>query len=131
MRAMDDVRAVADSLSTMIATSRYEARTAYDGAAALEFASAHRCQIEAAFFRTEARMLILSRRSQEAVVVGGSGGFERLLKVTVLEINRGTVRLGFEVDKEVPVHRLEVWQRIHADDVADTRLGSRAPPETQ
>jgi carbon storage regulator len=73
-------------------------------------------------------MLILSRRSQEAVIVGGSGGFESLLKVTVLEINGGTVRLGFEVDKEVPVHRLEVWERIHANDEPDTPVGSRAPP---
>jgi carbon storage regulator CsrA len=48
------------------------------------------------------------------VVVGGSGGFERLLKVTVLEINGGKVRLGFEVDKDVPVHRSEVWERIQA-----------------
>ena len=34
----------------------------------------------------------------ESVVVGGADGFERLLKVTVLEINGGKVRLGFEVD---------------------------------
>ena len=61
-------------------------------------------------------MLILSRRNQETVVVGGSSGFEVLLKVTVLEIRRGMVRLGFEVDKAVPVHRLEVWERIHAND---------------
>jgi carbon storage regulator CsrA len=46
------------------------------------------------------------------VVVGGSGGFERLLKVTVLEIKNGKVRLGFEVDAEVPVHRSEVWERL-------------------
>jgi carbon storage regulator CsrA len=46
------------------------------------------------------------------VVVGGSNGFERLLKVTVLEITGGKVRLGFEVDKAVPVHRWEVWERI-------------------
>jgi carbon storage regulator CsrA len=59
-------------------------------------------------------MLVLSRKSQEAVVVGGSGGFERVLKVTVLEISRGKVRLGFEVHADVPVHRLEVWERIHA-----------------
>jgi len=57
-------------------------------------------------------MLVLSRKSQEAVVVGGSDGFERLLVVTVLEIGRGMVRLGFEVDKSVPVHRWEVWERI-------------------
>jgi sRNA-binding carbon storage regulator CsrA len=40
---------------------------------------------------------------------------ERLLKVTVLQIDRGKVRLGFEVDPEVPVHRLEVWERDRAD----------------
>ena len=50
-------------------------------------------------------MLVLSRKNLEAVVVGGSTGFESLLKVTVLEINGGSVRLGFEVDPAVPVHR--------------------------
>jgi len=59
-------------------------------------------------------MLVLSRRSTESVMVGGSDGFERLLKVTVLDIRGGTVRLGFEVDAGVPVHRLEVWERIRA-----------------
>jgi sRNA-binding carbon storage regulator CsrA len=33
-------------------------------------------------------MLVLSRRSQEAVMIGGAVGFERLLKVIVLEIER-------------------------------------------
>jgi carbon storage regulator CsrA len=50
-------------------------------------------------------MLVLTRKCQEAVVVGGTVGFERLLKVTVLEIRGSKVRLGFEVDAEVPVHR--------------------------
>ena len=59
-------------------------------------------------------MLVLSRKSQESVVVGGTDGFEPLLKVTVLEIKGGSVRLGFEGAAEVPVHRLEVWERIHA-----------------
>ena len=45
-------------------------------------------------------------------MVGGAVGFERMLKVTVLEINGTKVRLGFEIDKEVPVHRAEVWERI-------------------
>lgn len=70
-------------------------------------------------------MLVLSRKSQESVVVGGSEGFERLLKVTVLDISSGSVRLGFEIDKDVPVHRLEVWERIRAGvrlgDVAERR----------
>ena len=59
-------------------------------------------------------MLVLSRKSQEAVVVGGSDRFEHLLKVTVLEIRGGKVRLGFEVDATVPVQRWEVWERIQA-----------------
>jgi carbon storage regulator CsrA len=57
-------------------------------------------------------MLVLSRKIQESVVVGGSDGSEQMLKVTVLEIASGKVRLGFEVDKTVPVHRWEVWERI-------------------
>jgi carbon storage regulator CsrA len=60
-------------------------------------------------------MLVLSRKLQEAVVVGGSAGFERVLKVTVLEIGRGQVRLGFEIDKAVPVHRSEVWERLRIE----------------
>jgi sRNA-binding carbon storage regulator CsrA len=32
----------------------------------------------------------------------------------VLGICGGHVRLGFEIDASVPVHRWEVWQRIHA-----------------
>ena len=73
-------------------------------------------------------MLVLTRKNLEAVVVGGSDGFERLLKVTVLEISPGKVRLGFDVDKEVPVHRLEVWERIHASDPAMKPADSRGPP---
>ena len=60
-------------------------------------------------------MLVLSRKSQQSVVVGGSGGFERMLKVTVLEIQGGKVRLGFDVDATVPVHRMEVWERIQSN----------------
>ena len=57
-------------------------------------------------------MLVLSRRSNESVVVGGPGAFEPLLKVTVLEIKNDRVRLGFEADAAIPVHRWEVWERI-------------------
>ena len=59
-------------------------------------------------------MLVLTRKCQEAVVVGGADGLEALLKVTVLGIEKGKVRLGFEAGNDVPVHRLEVWERIRA-----------------
>jgi carbon storage regulator CsrA len=66
-------------------------------------------------------MLVVTRKSQEAVVVGGSDRFERMLKVTVLEIRSGKVKLGFEVDAEIPVHRWEIWEQIRANGQAFTR----------
>jgi carbon storage regulator len=60
-------------------------------------------------------MLVLSRKKQESVMVGGCSGFERLLKVTVLEIRAGSVRLGFDANADLPVHRAEVWERIFAE----------------
>ena len=64
-------------------------------------------------------MLVLSRKTQESVMVGGPGGTERLLKVTVLEIRSGHVRLGFEADAKIAIHRSEVWEKIHADGQPD------------
>ena len=60
-------------------------------------------------------MLVLTRKKEESVVVGSSNGFEDMLKVTVLEIKGGSVRLGFEVNRDFPVHRWEVWERIRAN----------------
>jgi len=57
-------------------------------------------------------MLVLSRKNAEAVVIGGSVGLERLIKITVVEIKNGRVRLGFEADAAVSINRLEVWERI-------------------
>ena len=59
-------------------------------------------------------MLVLSRKNQESVVIGGGAHCERMFKVTVIEIDGGRVRLGFDVDPDVPVHREEVWERIKA-----------------
>ncbi len=58
-------------------------------------------------------MLVLSRKSRESVVIGGADRSDRLLKVTVLAIKGANVKLGFEVDRDVPVHRSEVWERIN------------------
>jgi carbon storage regulator len=64
-------------------------------------------------------MLVLSRKSLESVVVGGPGPLEQLLKVTVLEIKNDRVRLGFEADAAIPVHRWEVWERIRAGSLGE------------
>jgi len=73
-------------------------------------------------------MLVLSRKSQESVVVGASEGQEPLLKVTVLEIRGGCVRLGFEAEAVVPVHRLEVWERIRASALPGASTGGPVAP---
>ena len=61
-------------------------------------------------------MLVLSRKSCESVVIGDPAGrIEPMFKVTVLEIGRDRVRLGFEAAADVPVHRWEVWERIRSE----------------
>ncbi len=57
-------------------------------------------------------MLVLSRKQQESIVVGGTDGFGSVVKVTVLEISNGVVKLGFDASPDVLIHRLEVWDRI-------------------
>jgi carbon storage regulator CsrA len=59
-------------------------------------------------------MLVLSRKTEESVVVGD--GPTRLLKVTVLAIRSGIVKLGFEAADDVTVHRAEVWNRLATQD---------------
>jgi carbon storage regulator CsrA len=76
-------------------------------------------------------MLVLSRKSQESVVVGGKSAADRKLVVTVLEIQGGKVRLGFDVDAAVPVHRMEVWERIHSGSRPTRPTAVPAPPFRQ
>ena len=73
-------------------------------------------------------MLVLSRKSQQSVMVGGADGFHNLLKVTVLGVQGTNVKLGFEVDAEVPVHRFEVWERINGNGQAENLTKRPAPP---
>jgi sRNA-binding carbon storage regulator CsrA len=74
-------------------------------------------------------MLVLARTTREPVVVRGSGGFDRMPKVTALEIGGSKVRLDFDVDQVVPVHRSGVWERIGAGHRSNnaTRTGGRQP----
>lgn len=64
-------------------------------------------------------MLVLTRKLREAVAVGGMNCPERLLKVTVLEIRQGKVKLGFEASAEVPVQRWEIWERLQLNEPSD------------
>jgi carbon storage regulator CsrA len=61
-------------------------------------------------------MLVLTRKIGESVVVTGLPGNTRELKVSVIEIQGGRVRLGFEADSEVDVDRSEIWDQKNAFD---------------
>lgn len=57
-------------------------------------------------------MLVLTRKNRESVVIGRPEDLEIVLEITILEIEGGRVRLGFEADTKMPIHRREVWDRI-------------------
>ena len=73
-------------------------------------------------------MLVLTRKSREAVVVGEADGLHPLLTVTVIDIRGGNVKLGFEADARVPIHREEVWERINGNGEAKSLTRGAGPP---
>lgn len=52
-------------------------------------------------------MLVLSRKKDESIVIGNDE-----ISITVIEIRGNKVRLGIQADKDVPVHRREVYDAI-------------------
>ena len=60
-------------------------------------------------------MLVLARKSKESVVIGAAGNMQELVRVVVLEVRGGTVKLGFAADPNVAVYREEIWNRVHAE----------------
>jgi len=56
-------------------------------------------------------MLVLSRKKNESIVINND------ITIVVVEIRGDKVRLGVEAPKEVPVHRREVYEAIHRQDL--------------
>ena len=66
-------------------------------------------------------MLVLSRRIDDAVVIGGN------ITIKVLDIRGNRVRLGVVAPPEVPVHRSEIAEqcREEADEARSLEFGVR------
>ena len=54
-------------------------------------------------------MLVLSRRVDESLLI------DKVIKITVLDIKGGQVRLGITAPESIKVHREEVFNRIEKD----------------
>ena len=62
-------------------------------------------------------MLVLSRKTSEELVIGDN------IRVMVVEIRSGQVRLGVKAPVEVPVHRAEIYDQIHTAAERDVLAG--------
>ncbi len=51
-------------------------------------------------------MLVLTRKHGESVVVGNN------VRITVIELSGGAVRLGFDAPAEVSIYREEIYREI-------------------
>lgn len=57
-------------------------------------------------------MLVLSRRMGEALIIGDN------VKLSILGINGGQVRIGIEAPRDVTIHREEIYLRIKEENEA-------------
>ena len=60
-------------------------------------------------------MLVLTRKSGEGIIIGDD------IKVTVVEIKGGTIRLGIEAPAAMKIHRQEVYNRIIQENMEATQ----------
>ena len=54
-------------------------------------------------------MLVLSRRKDESIMIGDD------VKITIVDVRGDKVRLGITAPKEIPVHRMEVYEAIQRE----------------
>jgi len=73
--------------------------------------------------RKERRMLVLSRKKNESIVINDD------ITIVVVDIRGDKVRLGVEAPKEIPVHRREVFEAIRRSQAeAANKPTSPTPP---
>lgn len=64
-------------------------------------------------------MLILTRRVNETVMIGND------VTITVLGVKGNQVRIGVNAPKDTPVHREEIYMKIHPELTPKVSNGNR------
>lgn len=54
-------------------------------------------------------MLVLSRQSDEAIIIGDN------IRVTIVEVRGDKVRIGIDAPRDVSVHRQEIYDAIRRE----------------
>jgi len=54
-------------------------------------------------------MLVLSRQKDESIMIGDD------VKITIVDVRGDKVRLGISAPKEIPVHRMEIYEAIQRE----------------
>lgn len=62
-------------------------------------------------------MLVLSRRMGETLVIADN------IRLTVLGVSGGQVRLGIEAPRDISVHREEIYQKIQLEQSESVAVG--------
>lgn len=60
-------------------------------------------------------MLVLTRKTGEGIIIGDS------IKITVIELKGGGVRIGIEAPAEQKIYRQEVYDRIRQENMEATQ----------
>ena len=58
-------------------------------------------------------MLVLTRQIDQAIMIGDD------VKLIVLHWSDTRVHLGFEADRSIPIHRLEIYNKIHESPITN------------
>jgi len=60
-------------------------------------------------------MLVLTRKEGEGIIIGDD------IRITVVELKGGGVRIGIDAPRELKVHRQEVFERIKQENMEATQ----------
>ncbi len=68
-------------------------------------------------------MLVLTRKVNQSIIIGEG------IEVVVLEVRGEQVRLGIKAPRDVTVHRKEIFEQIHTENVAASDVDPTDLPE--